>query len=393
VKYLILADIHYANHRVLGGPFDEDGINERARRIDESFRSALETAHDIGVDHLIVAGDIFDSCNASPQLVALVQRSLTNPLTEKRRVPILIPGNHDRGRGTGEDHALAPLRPLAYVATKPGSHQVNIDGECCLVPYTAGQTGESVLQAFREHGAKAALWVGHCGISDESTAPWLREGDRHLPVRAVFEAMKETKAIVAVFGDWHEHREWTEVHEGRTLHVVQCGAFVPTGFDNPSTIENLDDLCDPYGSILLLEIDGSEEDGWTLKHSPNLQCFPISGPRFVKVTSIEEALEAKKAAEVGAPHHLYLRYMQPFETYSAENTRALQEAVGPDVRVDSQPLAAKSLQRAAVAQEVQRTKSLDQALSTYVSSTEYQGSPDKEKVLQAARDLVKGAAP
>lgn len=299
VRVGFVADVHLGNHAVMGGP-REAGINTRARGILDVLRDAVDRAASLGCSALVVAGDLFDDDHPCPQLLA----EAAEVLTAWRTLPVvLLVGNHDQRSTAAGDHALGPLAHTAGVrvvdaptlvtvtprgsasqGTPPPSTHPATDAYPRLVylacvPYrreaAASVIAEGVAAVMRgvtPHHPLAV--VAHAGVIDGSTPAWLRDAHDALPAETLAAILAGTtrEALtdgvrhplprgprIAVVGNWHGHAAWGMPPEdyATTPHpatvpaplpagpaLVQCGALVPTGFDNPGGAGR-------YGSLIV----------------------------------------------------------------------------------------------------------------------------------------------
>ena len=98
----VVADIHLACHRQLGG-ITAAGLNTRAREI---LAVLQHTGQLVRAEQasLVIAGDLFDTPHPTPQLMAGALDALSG-----LDVTCLV-GNHDQVSAAPGDHALGPLR-------------------------------------------------------------------------------------------------------------------------------------------------------------------------------------------------------------------------------------------------------------------------------------------
>lgn len=281
VRVGFVADVHLGNHAVMGGARDA-GVNARARGILDVLRAAVDAAEGLGCSALVVAGDLFDDDHPCPQLLA----EAAEVLTAWRAMPVvLLVGNHDQRSTAPGDHALGPLAhtPGVRVVDAPalvcvqgrGPQGGGVSGDprmvyLVCVPYRREPAAEviasGVAATLRGTGLDPRIplaVVAHAGIIDGATPPWLRDAHDALPAEALAAILAGTtrEGVVdgvrrplprgprlAVVGNWHGHAAWGMPPEDYavTPHspavpaplpsgvaLVQCGALVPTGFDNP----------------------------------------------------------------------------------------------------------------------------------------------------------------
>ena len=273
-KVAWIADCHLGNHKVMGGPV-RVGLNGRCREGLDVFRRAVALADEMGCAAGVVLGDLFDYWRPEPQLVRAVQEIL-----RKARVRwFLLCGNHEQVSGQRGDHALAPLRGVARVVDRPTRISVK-ESEVLLVPFVPGRPArEWVAEALRSFGpASRPRAVGvHAGVSDAQTPPWLAESLDQVPAQLLADEARRCGASAAFAGNWHSHRSWQlrandppPLRSRSSVGVVQVGALVPTGWDNPGL--------DGYGGLVVWDgcVGASE-------------FHELDGPRFLSVRGLVEA--------------------------------------------------------------------------------------------------------
>lgn len=113
-----LADLHLgyrAYHRLAPG-----GLNARESDVAHAFRSAVDRVIDLGVDLVLVAGDVFHTVRPSNSAIADAFRQFARLRAGLPRAPVVvIAGNHDSPRAV-ETGSI--LRLLAEI---PGVHVVD----------------------------------------------------------------------------------------------------------------------------------------------------------------------------------------------------------------------------------------------------------------------------
>jgi DNA repair exonuclease SbcCD nuclease subunit len=269
----VTADIHVGNHRRFGGKL-EAGLNRRCREHVETFQRAAFRARAAKCDVHFVAGDVFDHEKPKPQEEAAVQNVC-------RILPTgIVVGNHDQNSGAPGDHACSPLRPVATVIEEPTIFEyAHGEFEVWVVPFLSlGKSASEWLPGVlgklskleRDEAVEVIhrVLILHMGVADKDTPPWLTRGHNWIDVGVLNLLAKEHAIDVVLAGDWHEHKRYD-----LDMTIVQIGALVPTGFDNPGVID--------YGSLILVEVDGD-----ALKVEREI----ISGPRFVQAKSVDEAV-------------------------------------------------------------------------------------------------------
>lgn len=303
----VVADVHVGNPKWRGGAMVE-GVNRRGRDVLDTLHAAVRHANASGCRALFIAGDLFDSSRATPQLVDGVMDVLREAVTDVH----IIVGNHDQ-ESTGEgDHALGPLGHLPHVTVheKPGRVLVG-DTEVLLVPFQPSDARLYVAEAVAKLGTvkgnlafvasggrvRSRVVILHAGVVDSLTPAYLRTVPDAVELEPFAALCAAQEIDAAVLGNWHEHRTWN-LNAGRSVQVAQVGALVPTDFRNLGL--------HAYGSVLMW-------DGRTLSRDV------LAGPRFVVAKNLAEfdaALGAvrvtkgsgKEARVTAAAFPLYVRW-------------------------------------------------------------------------------------
>lgn len=246
----VVADVHLTNPTIHGGPTIV-GVNARARQILE----CIETVHDVvGVEGgLIVAGDLFDTCKPTPQLILELGEIL-------RRFGMvwLILGNHDMHSSAVGDNALTVLSLLPNVRV--------IERPTVIEPFLMLPFGYDITSPGLDDldGKLSPIVLAHHGIRDDNMAKWTR--DKGVPAGEIADWLVKTGRAYYLAGDWHPHRQWAG---GR---IQQIGALCPVDWRNPGLTE--------YGGLYV--IDTSKQvplAGYGL--APQVKRQVVPGPRFV----------------------------------------------------------------------------------------------------------------
>lgn len=284
----LVADVHIGNSKVFPGFFSR-GLNARCWEKLGVLRAAVKRAQELGVEKFLIAGDLMDTVNPDPRMVAAVQDAF-----DDMDVAILL-GNHEMVSTATDDHSLAPLKPVADVFDFPAS-RVYGDVEVLYVPYQPGASGtwlaESLVRAIAsraqgEHADSCSavrVLVLHLGISDMGDSYWLDGSDDSVRVEVVEAHARANNIDYVIAGNWHRKKFW----DRGDVKILQVGALVPTGFNNPGL--------EGFGGMAIIDKDG-------------LRVEEIPGPRFVKVTGDQEfKLLLEKQ---GSPSNLYVHVDVP----------------------------------------------------------------------------------
>lgn len=361
------ADIHVGNHRRFGGKL-EAGLNRRCREHVETFRRAAVTARSLKCDVHIVAGDTFDNEKPKPQVERAVQRVCALMST------VVAVGNHCQNSGAEGDHACAPLAPVATVVEEP-TIMTYADGEfeVWVVPFLslgspAGEWLPPMLEEFakfkRPNSGPAfhRVLVLHMGLADKDTPPWLTRGHNWIDVGSMNLLAKEYGIGVVLAGDWHEHKRWD-----RDAILVQVGALVPTGFDNPGVTD--------YGSLIIVDV---EDDELRVKREI------IPGPRFVQARSVEEAELPDDDSTT------YLEITASALDVGAETTK-LAELKAAGVFVDGEVVTDKAeveLEARDAARSARSAETLDAAVVGYIERMPMPEQVNRDNVIARVQKLL-----
>jgi hypothetical protein len=295
-----VADVHLGNHKRHGGPV-EASLNGRCRLALKTFRRAVERALALDCAAFVVAGDLFDYQRPEAQLIKEVQDILAKAKGQMRIY--LLVGNHDQTSDGAGDHALGPLAPFATIIDQPSIVRIADRGariDLALVPFRAGAPAVTWLPETLERLNVALdanshrLLAVHLGIADENTPPWLRGSSDSINVQALIEAAKPLDVEAVIAGNWHDRKRWPGPPE-----VFQCGALVPTGWDNPGV--------DGYGTLVLWDGANPNAERLTYEEIPGPRFLQMSGKNyinigppdcdlFVSVTAAPEEIAAVSAA-------------------------------------------------------------------------------------------------
>ena len=243
-----IADVHLANRRDGGGEL-VGGLNTRAREILEAMRRASSMCdHE---DHLVVLGDLFDHADPSPALLSAAQRALA-PNAGAALAHVIV-GNHDMRSSEIGNNACAPLWPVANVVE--GHPQVIVDHTvsnvaALLVPFGT-PVADTICDALM-YAEEQADWVdaeeriilGHWGISTEDDPPFMRNARDAINVDELYNFCVKANVDGVAAGNWHKRRsfEVADADNRKPVHILQTGALVPTGYNNPG-IEGYGTVC------------------------------------------------------------------------------------------------------------------------------------------------------
>lgn len=249
----VIGDVHLGNHHVgnprIGGEM-RSGLNERCREI----AKALAITGQKSSANLVVAGDLFDAHDPTPEVVAAAMGAL-------RSDAHVIVGNHDQTSWDTLHHALAPLCRQFNVYERPAVVDFGRGYFAIMVPFRNKPGPEHLRESLDSldlpESASRILLVTHMGIEDGKTPPWLQGSRNSIGLSELSEVLDQYSIDDCAAGDWHGHRLWKLGGHS----ITQIGALCPTGWDNPGL--------DGYGSLVHWHDDGRFERE------------EIPGPRFL----------------------------------------------------------------------------------------------------------------
>ena len=373
MKIAAIADVHVGNHMLdnpLGGPLIA-GVNSRGHAVLRVLEQAVRQAVEEGATKLFVAGDLMDSTRPTPQLLRGVQLALD---VAEIDVHLLV-GNHEQGSTEPGDHALTPLSPVVHRIYE----HATASGDFAFVPYADCKSGLELLEAGLEGidlGGDGVL-VTHLGVRDGRTPPWLKNAHDCVDVSDLHALMGRCGAAVAILGNWHDHRYW-RFDDG--CEVIQCGALVPVGWSNPSTVAELTSLEeDTYGSLVIVDT--------ALPRGSRVSRVVLPGPRFVQVGSVAKAQEAARiASERGVDLYVEVKASVDAKGEVLREVERL-ELAGSRVTVDQADVR-KRVNAAALSARDQQT--VERALAEYIERVPTEGA-DPAAVLRRCREYLAAA--
>lgn len=365
----IIADVQLGNHKRFGGP-TIGSMNDRARLILGVLTKTCDRVLERRCTDLLVAGDLFDYARPEAAIIAAVQTQTARLRNEGVQV-WLLPGNHDRASMHPGDSALSPLAPLGTVLERPARLYPRPSWELLAVPFWPGDVTEwlerelDALPPPTDHPV-ARLLALHMGIKDEKTPPWLQASKGAIALEHLQRVVQKYDVHAVVAGDWHSRRSWCLEFGGRKVPVLQVGALVPTGWDNPGLTG--------YGTLAFW--DGRR-----------LTMEEIDGPRFVHVRTESERDDMAKAS--ASP--LFVSHLTDPDEMGA--SRQFWDAVhattplgGYEVLPDERFAKAQARQAAQVASDA---TTVQEALAAFVQTMPLKESVDRASVLEKAREYLK----
>lgn len=370
MRLAICADLHVGNHKICGGPF-ELTMNDRCRGILDVVKSAVWSAGVEHCDQLKVLGDLFDTECPTPQMISATADAFAGIDIEA------LVGNHDQVSGRPGDHALGwarRMRGMSVVETPQIQFEDggNSQNAIFMVPFQAGDPTEwlprEVVQ-LAECCAPDAIYKTrtlciHLGLRDAEARknPWAAKAIDAVDIEWLAELCSRHGITHVFAGNWHHAGDWTI--DG--VRMVQCGALVPTGWDNPGL--------EGYGGLVFFDT----RTGEITRHE-------VPGPRFVEITCADELHQLRKRKDsMPEGMQLYVRWKcKPSEEEAATDllTFAVQtpDLAGFDV-VPDLTAEREGAERASRAARDQGT--LVEALEAFVAEMALPEGVDRAVVLQ-----------
>lgn len=375
-----LADCHIGNPRTHGGPISI-GMNDRCRMGLRALKDAMKVAD--ACHTVVVAGDLLDTDYPPPQVLRAVQEIIELPDTN---VMVLL-GNHEQHSIDPGDHSLGPLEGHGMVYDLPQAVPVGdpISALVLMVPSQPGPAKQYVpamlaqieAQIQKAHGQK---WSGlrrilclHVGIADDDTAPFLQGAHDSIRVEHLEELCAQFGIGAVMCGNWHTHECW-ETERG--IDIVQIGALVPTGWNNPGL--------EGYGRVVLF-------DESKMKVS---QIVEVGGPRFLTAQSIEQAEALANKAVLNSHLDLDLFLQLTVEREQMPAALAWKQAHAAEFKaIDVLPDAneAKVAARSS-AQAARSAGTLDEAVAAFVGKMQLAEGVDRRGVLNRTRGYIQEGA-
>lgn len=392
MKIGFLADIHVHNHRGCGGDYVA-GINSRCQMIITAIRQALLTAYKAGCQHVIIAGDLFDTTRPSPQIIAAVGEALKSQPNVHVSVTM---GNHDRNSDHQLDHALGPLAlsehvsvhavPASILFEKPSLPRLSPPSadELLLLPFMAEPAKDYVPRELEKLGKQSQnglrILVLHAGLHDQKVRDanfWAEGSNDAIDVRLLDSVMQKHGIELCVAGNWHGFAAWEffDVVTNRARMCVQIGALVPTGWDNTG-------LAGFYGSLVVVDTKKTDVTEAVTR-------IEIPGPRFVNVKDEAELEAAMQVAKTNG-FDLFVRWHTEATGIShAAHTLALLKAdkmiVDFDVAVSREACKAQATQAAVAARSAE---TMAGALSEFIKAMPMPSGVDRNNVFNRCLEYL-----
>lgn len=225
----VVADVHLGNFAPHGGLPGKDGLNDRGQLTVETLRRALALAEDRGCRNVYVAGDLFQSRRPEPAVVAAAQRALGGVGGSYA----VVPGNHDLVDASpgGGNTACETLALQVFVPREPRWERLpGLD--VLLVPFTSEvpmhQHLRDVLsQDMSDMGAVPRVLVTHIGVTDESTAPWLKGKPDAIDAKEFASFLFQAGFDGAFVGNYHRGQIWKFDDAAEACWICQVGTLCP----------------------------------------------------------------------------------------------------------------------------------------------------------------------
>lgn len=230
-KIACVSDPHQHNHTAHARA-GEGGLNSRGQLCVKALAEAAARARGIGCKAFYVAGDLFHARRPEAAVIAAVQRTLS---WSSQCPSVVLPGNHDLvDQDAGDGNTACQPLELAGVRVVNQPTWVKHEGFSVLaVPFTSRVPMrdhlKKVLTSFDGPPAPEGpkVLVTHIGVTDDSTAPWLRGKPDSVDAEELFEWMRVYGFAGAFVGNYHEHLMKTDGPLGPW--ICQVGTLCPAG--------------------------------------------------------------------------------------------------------------------------------------------------------------------
>lgn len=366
-----VADVHLGNHRRFGGPV-EASLNRRCRLALDVYRRAVERAVELRATALVVLGDLYDDDRPLPQLVTEVQK-ITARGDADGLMTVFLLGNHEQTSVDARDHALGPLEAAGgVVVSEPRTLLVGRGEDAVelgLVPFHPGIAENCVqvaadLLEWRTTGQPRVLCI-HAGVRDEKTPPYLQDAKDAIKAETLVELARRLDVATVLAGNWHQRRRWQARGE-KPVDILQLGALVPTGWDNPGI--------DGYGTLAVC--------------GPALHHEALPGPRFVRVMS-DSDLKVQLAFAEKRHVQLFVQWEADPDGMAGATSRLAE--LSEQGKLTGEVIAgeAQAAEKAWAAAEAARSAtSLEEALTAYIAEMDLPVEVDRDDVLARSRKYL-----
>lgn len=374
MRLAFIADVHVGNHAE-GARAHAPGVNSRCAEVLSALERAIMCSAEATA--LVSLGDLLDTSRALPQMIAATQRSFRY----RNAQPVhLLMGNHERESQREGDHSLGPFAHMrgVHVIDQP----CDVGGlpkpvRVAAVPFEARPAAD----LLSELSGRASIIACHAGVYDDETvrsSPYLVQGNDVVHVRHVLDVARLATCRLVLAGNWHSHK-WYKSGDGTS--VIQVGALVPTGWDNPGL--------HGYGSLMLVDVDNISGEVQDVRR------VEIPGPRFIRLQGARQVdgFEASLGALVQNSAHirscgLYLRAeVEPAEVIRC---RAVLDASQLKNVAYVSVLPAQDEALAGAAEAARRMPEIDlaRALEDFVGTLDVAAGVDRGEVFRGAARLL-----
>ena len=334
-KIAVVSDPHLWNHKAFAGE-SKGGLNERARLGLATLRSAIIQAQEVGCEHFIVAGDLFDHWNVPPQLLSATMGVLGMSDMEIH----LLRGNHDMQSFQPKDNALNALTWGGNIRVYE-EPELNREIDVLFLPFTDPENRKEIK-------GEGGTLVLHTGIIADDTPEYLSNSVDAITMPGLLDVMAATGSRFAFAGHWHFNRQYMDLAGGR--YVFQVGTLCPASF-RPTEVG-----LSGFGNMYVFD---SEKPDMPTK-------LMIAGPRFVDIRS-EEDLQAVLNSPLVADHAFVRGIYRPgsgkelLDVLRANSHRLAGWEVVPDSKETQQ-------QARELANRTVMTTGIEEAISEYVAA-------------------------
>jgi hypothetical protein len=285
----------------------------------------------------------------------------------------VIAGNHEF---SSTDPGHSSVCPLTYcgVCVAHGHHR-RFGPYVRAVPYVPSDSGLMMVKSEKGWPRGSPVLLTHLGVSDSSTPGYLAGARDSISASDLFDHMSEAGHKISVVGNWHSHQVW----ERDRAFIVQCGALAPTGFDNPSSPDELFPDLSPYGWLILVDV---LEDG-----SVSWQRVHVDGPRFVKAdaSNIGKTIEAIKA---NSGLRVFVQFTGP--PGGADEFQSVWDRLDAlGCRYEYRASVKEREAQLAAAREVAQVDSLEESIRRYVDAAPVPDGVDRSMIVHLALEAIR----
>jgi DNA repair exonuclease SbcCD nuclease subunit len=259
-KLGLLADLHLDTFPNISIP-REDMLTDRADELSNLIKQAFTEMLNNEVTHCVILGDIFHRRNVRQDAINNLVRETIKYGVDLGLEIILLVGNHDQAKISGEVHALESFKEFCTVVDTP--EILNIKGfDFYMLPYEEYRGSIKSLELLLKQGKNSnRLLLGHVGIENAFLS-----GFDHVSKEPVtVEELQMDKFISCYFGHYHMPQK-----------VGKNGYYV----GSPCQHSLVDKMADRGYMVVEMELENG-------KWIANSQRVTLDSPKFIEVDASE----------------------------------------------------------------------------------------------------------